>query len=314
MVVLKYFKDCFQIMNFSSYLVTIVVMAIILQFVIFFFGKTPSNQEISFPDEHDMLLNSMVVMVSNGCIISASIPMFVEVLLDYLMGDDQKLQWLFIRERIFILVGLICPPIGYFIAYAYFPFSIAAIVNTLSSTQDLFLMGPVFSIIHKASNGKIWTSVNLLLITLCVGISHIISPYTNQNLPFLMLSYFVRVVALIVFVFCYIKMIIDINWHSNRMSSRDFLIYFYTSLVFVVIVFHDLVPLAFSSNQIVSLSYFNFTSILFTVLVSVVPSRVTRIELSSLNETLRLKQSFVRYLSHEMRTPINITNIGNTII
>ena len=305
-----YFKENFQFMNYSFYLGTIIVVAIILRFFTLLFDNLPSYQEVNFSDEHTTLLNSTFVIVSFGCTISTSIPMFVEVLLDYLTGDDKKLKWLFIRERTLILVGLIYSPIGYFIAYSYFPSSIALIVDTLTNTQELFLMWPIFSIILKTSDGKIWTSVNLLLITTCVAVSHVIAPYKSISLPCLIISYLVKVVAFIVFFYCYIKMIIDINWRSNRITSREFLTYLYTSLLFLYLLLVNLVPLTFSSNKTIFLTYLNFMSIFFTVSVSVAASRVNRIELNSLNETLRLKQSFVRFLSHEMRTPINVTTIG----
>ncbi len=58
----------------------------------------------------------------------------------------------------------------------------------------------------------------------------------------------------------------------------------------------------------------NGFTVLPALVCSVIPGRLSLSELSFSEEQVSLKQGFIRYISHEMRTPLNVANIGIEIL
>ena len=59
---------------------------------------------------------------------------------------------------------------------------------------------------------------------------------------------------------------------------------------------------------------YNIIIILFSVFMTVLPGRLLR-KLSEIKESvLRLKREFVRYVSHEIRSPLNVAHAGLEIL
>eukprot|EP01036_Dinobryon_divergens_P030913 gene30913-40233_t len=63
----------------------------------------------------------------------------------------------------------------------------------------------------------------------------------------------------------------------------------------------------------VFLIYTNIALVVCITLASIIPNRAKQIKLQSTEQSLAMRQAFVRYLSHEMRTPINVALVGLTI-
>jgi signal transduction histidine kinase len=67
----------------------------------------------------------------------------------------------------------------------------------------------------------------------------------------------------------------------------------------------------YNFQHITLVSYLKF---LMAFVLIFVPGRVFKEEMSGLDAELHLKQAFIRYISHEIRTPVNIINIGIELI
>eukprot|EP01036_Dinobryon_divergens_P027063 gene27063-35775_t len=97
------------------------------------------------------------------------------------------------------------------------------------------------------------------------------------------------------------------------MSSADYFCLIYASLIlfsFVVqLVFTSIMYALFGDEF--ALIYTNIAAIICITLANMVPNRrEEEIKLESAELSLAMKEAFVRYLSHEMRTPINVALVG----
>eukprot|EP00597_Dinobryon_sp_UTEXLB2267_P001423 CAMPEP_0170066180 /NCGR_PEP_ID=MMETSP0019_2-20121128/5969_1 /TAXON_ID=98059 /ORGANISM="Dinobryon sp., Strain UTEXLB2267" /LENGTH=549 /DNA_ID=CAMNT_0010273195 /DNA_START=444 /DNA_END=2089 /DNA_ORIENTATION=+ len=83
-------------------------------------------------------------------------------------------------------------------------------------------------------------------------------------------------------------------------------------MVLVMMIINLIVPtiLLGVCGQEIALLYTNFALIVVATLISIIPNRVRQIRLENTENSLEMKQAFVRYLSHEMRTPVNIALVG----
>ena len=134
------------------------------------------------------------------------------------------------------------------------------------------------------------------------------------------LNYIFISAGAIIFIYLYGKTISsvrrkDICGKASSMSSADYFCLVYSSLTlfnFIVQVVINGILFSFYGYEIVII-YTNITAIVCITLANMVPNRREedmKIKLESTEQSLELKQAFVRYLSHEMRTPINVALVG----
>jgi signal transduction histidine kinase/CheY-like chemotaxis protein len=70
----------------------------------------------------------------------------------------------------------------------------------------------------------------------------------------------------------------------------------------------------YSDYNVALIGWENAVLVVTTVVATVLPGRIARSELADRERMIELKQNFVRYISHEIRTPINISLVGLEIL
>eukprot|EP01036_Dinobryon_divergens_P028731 gene28731-37725_t len=261
------------------------------------------------------------VFTSFLCAAVASFPMFLDCWWDIL----SKLKWIrigssrdhsYLMERWFIFVGFIYPTVGYFASVAANPNHVGIYYMAVSSSQSVWLGGAYLTILHSAKR-SIWTLQWCLSIMICVVGSNLSSLFLSAGVSTRVLYYLFIVAAATMFIYLYGKTIISVRRkaviENCSMPSADYFCLVYVTLT----LFNFIVQLVITSimheayGDEVSIIYTNIAAIICITLANMVPNRrEEEINLESTELSLAMKQAFVRYLSHEMRTPINVALVG----
>ena len=261
------------------------------------------------------------VLTSFLCAAVARFPMFLDCWWDML----SKLKWIrfgssrdhsYLMERLFIFVGFIYPTVGYFALLAADPNQVGTYYNAVSSAQTVWLGGAYLTILHSAKK-SIWTLQWCLCIIMCVVGSNISSMYLSAGESTKVIYYLFIAAAAIFFIYLFGKTIISVRRkaaiESNSMSSSDnFCLVYATLTLFNFIVQSVITSIVHDVyGDEISIIYTNIAAIVCITLANMIPNRrEEEIKLESTELSLAMKQAFVRYLSHEMRTPINVALVG----
>ena len=144
--------------------------------------------------------------------------------------------------------------------------------------------------------------------------------FLSLGLSMEVLCYFFMSTAAIIFIYLFSKTIIsvrskDANGKTQPMSSADYFCIMYctlTSFNFIIQLVINSIMYSIYGYEI-AIIYTNIAAIVCITLANMVPNRReedTKIKLEFTEKSLAIKQAFVRYLSHEMRTPINVAQVG----
>ena len=226
------------------------------------------------------------------------------------MGSSRDHSYLI--ERWFIWIGFIYPTIGY-----YF-FLLAADPGTYYqafSNSQIVWLGITFIAILNSSKSSIWTLRWCLCIVLCAVGSNLFDLFASGANIATVLKYLLYVAAVVIFIYLYGKTVRSV-WGkkgSESISSADYFCLVYATLTFfnfiVRVVIGNIVNIFYGSET--SIIYINIAAIVCITLANMVPNRrEDEINLEVAENSVAIKQAFVRYLSHEMRTPINVALMG----
>mmetsp|Transcript_3598 Transcript_3598/g.5099 ORF Transcript_3598/g.5099 Transcript_3598/m.5099 type:complete len:787 (-) Transcript_3598:22-2382(-) len=269
---------------------------------------------------NEILQNSNpIVDISFGCVISSTIPMFADYLVDVFaksVGKKISPSYHFhLWERFFFLIGYVYPAIGYFILQSFFPSDLGTYFMYLTNSQNVWTAGSLLSLTHTATS-EIWTFKTTVIMIVCVGLSSAITPFANTYFSVAIIFYLVSLVYVVIFISSYYRTVLLMrNKGVQNLSSGEYFCLMYSSMLLVMMFVNLIVPsiLFGACGPEVALIYSNFANIIAATLVSIIPNRVRQIRLEFTEQSLEMKQSFVRYLSHEMRTPVNIALVGLNI-
>ena len=260
-----------------------------------------------------------IVFGSFICVVSSSFPLFADHLLDLTtktgFPNFGLTNDLHLVERWCLLFCYVYPSIGYFILLAAFPDKVGLYYSYLTNSQTSFLGDVILTIIHTSSS-QIWNFSWTLSIVVCLQVSCALSPFSNLNIAITLFYILTSLTTLSLFLRLYRKTILATRKKGwNKLTPGEFFAVTYSSLIlfmfFAQIVVADIVDALFGSEVVIV--YINAAQIFCVTLASILPNRARQILLESTEQSLAMKQSFVRYLSHEMRTPINVAFVGLTM-
>jgi signal transduction histidine kinase len=220
----------------------------------------------------------------------------------------------YLVERCIIFLGYIYPSLGYFIALVVSPSQIGVLYWGLTNSQTIWIAGAFLAIIHT-SKRNIWTVEWVLFLLLGLTGNTLAVPYTD-NIAVSIFYYVCIVAQVVVFLFLYSKTILlAMRKARTRLSQSDYFCLMYSTLIFFMFFVQIVIPGVISElyNEEVTLIYTNIALVVCITLASIIPNRAKQIKLQSTEQSLAMRQAFVRYLSHEMRTPINVALVGLTI-
>ena len=221
----------------------------------------------------------------------------------------------YLAERCIIFLGYIYPTVGYFIVLIVSPTQIGIYYFGLTNSQTIWMAGAFLAIIHT-SNREIWTvKLTLFLLLGLVG-NTLLTSYTADIAVYIFYYAFI-LCQVVLFLFLYARTVLLARRRQakNRFSSSDYFCVMYSSLIFFMFLVQVVIPGIISEfyGDEVFLIYTNIALVVCITLASIIPNRAKQIKLQSTEQSLAMRQAFVRYLSHEMRTPINVALVGLTI-
>eukprot|EP01036_Dinobryon_divergens_P023854 gene23854-32243_t len=260
------------------------------------------------------------VLVSCACIFSASFSLILEYVMDVLkkLGVIEKksgssVGHLYLLERWALISGYLYPTVGYFILISVAPDHVGQYYYNLVTSQTIWQGGSILSILHS-SNSKIWTFKWTLWILLCATVNAIAGAVGTASTESVVISVLAGVIAVISFLYVYRQMLISV-WKKNwsNLSIGEYVCLSYSTLVFVMFFVQCVGPVIVSAlyGDVACIVYVNISLIVCINLSSNIQSRTIQYrKLESTEQSLATKQAFIRYLSHEMRTPINVALVG----
>mmetsp|Transcript_30754 Transcript_30754/g.42079 ORF Transcript_30754/g.42079 Transcript_30754/m.42079 type:complete len:787 (-) Transcript_30754:184-2544(-) len=270
-----------------------------------------------------VIRKSSMLQTAHACLIASALPMSVDTLLDYPLKLNGITMW---NERLCFLLSLLIPSIGFLLFHEspYMPgiyliqqlsqeltlFSLAvrAVLPNLLKKSKLVLPGLVFASLFTFSLRCILEAFEAFL-NFNEGHSLAVRP----SLMMFYLSWLLGVSSLLYWMHLTSKSKGQFSFCSLSHEEYQELIYATTlalaalSALLLNIFFHATTWPNASERLLVSYVFIQLgTSVLLTVL----PGRVLRMNAIISLEMLSLKQIFIRYVSHEIRSPLNVVHSG----
>ena len=99
------------------------------------------------------------------------------------------------------------------------------------------------------------------------------------------------------------------------MSHDDYICFVTVTSMLIYVIIGILIPNTYFRQNYTEMSPINFciyiyTCVLFITFTTMLSNRVIRRDLESAESALEFKRMFIRYISHEMRTPLNAATLG----
>ena len=260
------------------------------------------------------------VLISFACIFSASFSLIFEYVMDILkkLGlierkSGSSVDHLYLLERWALISGYLYPTIGYFVLISVAPDHVGQYYYSLVTSQTIWQGGSILTILHS-SYSKIWTFKWILWILLCATVNAISGSVGTTSTESFVISALAGFVAVISFLHVYRQMLISV-WKKNwsNLSMGEYVCMSYSTLVFFMFFIQCVGPMIVTAvyGDVACIVYVNISLIVCINLSSNIQSRTIQYrKLESTEQSLATKQAFIRYLSHEMRTPINVALVG----
>ena len=231
----------------------------------------------------------------------------LECICDYLdpAEDDTDLNERFILLILLAFPGLITLLVNFQGPhYQYLP----RLYSCLMVATDTLSPAPVLAILVKR-NPKMFSPILLLLGYSCYIVSEIIKVYYFEELPSSVDNF--TIFLEVVFYFITFILILRFWWslfvkRHNSISADEVIIFILTLSSFVYNMLQDILDISFNQQNWIDFTPFHLLSdiclqIAYTLIITTIPIRLVQRKLSETHHTLRNKQAFVRYVSHEIR-------------
>mmetsp|Transcript_9907 Transcript_9907/g.13587 ORF Transcript_9907/g.13587 Transcript_9907/m.13587 type:complete len:940 (-) Transcript_9907:315-3134(-) len=289
-----------------------------------------SSADFSGTVLEDALKNSEFLRCAHACCIAACLPMAVEILLDHIFQSYKTscTASTAIFERSLFLLALVIPSILYLIRWQDY---IAATYISICAIQNTVLGTMVFhgAQVEMARKSKLLlplasVSTYLIFIAYVVLRSFILwfqLPHSWEIVAdVLKCSYVILAVPTSI---TWFYTTFRANMRDSAQGSGQFLSFThdeYRCAIYIIAILSYLVCIGISdaicnadrweNSGEANLISFAALQLAFTVAVTVLPGRIVRMNATQSMEMLGLKQVFVRYVSHEIRSPLNVVHAG----
>lgn len=299
--------------------VNVFAIPIIIGFLLIFFGVLMSIRLEYFDNivYSEAIHNSHSLRFTAGCVLSCAFPMIVDILLD-IVSNTSTIDCF---ERLLVLCSVVTPSTALLVNGEHF---VPMIYVALQLLQAIVVAAIVYSVVHRVSKdtttfflllGSIWWNVltaTLQIYTLLrVNSGSILREVSTA-------STIVSVLLLLAIQWNWFsslyKKAIDFGSRCECIFSDDevvcsmYLIIYGAYLVIAVILSLATPRGTSAATMFIILSTLQ---ILFCVPVMLIPNRLARTTVvQTAMALLELKRTFVRYVSHEIRSPMNVSLAG----
>ncbi len=288
-------------------------------------SMTPLIFDLNIVKNTDALVETMKTdddIVSSFFLITVGLvfTITVEIVLDIavMIWNPKRRINFFLLERLAIVVVLVVPSI-YFLSVVGDSAGSwdGEVMNALHSSQRI-TTGIVAFIFLGFSQSLIFTKWKTMFTAFCYGVIIALSPLWVLSGNIGEVSFIAT--SLLAFfgfvVFCSMGFRYVWYLYTNMSHLPDQELLAASALLCLVVhVVVSVYNVASGAPQYFRRSPYDMAvSNIFTALpamvCAVIPGRISRVELSTVEKQVALKQGFIRYISHEMRTPLNVANIG----
>ena len=231
----------------------------------------------------------------------------LECVCDYFDPPDDDSD---LVERFFLLILLAIPGLFTLLVnfqnpqFLYLP----RLYSCLMVLTDTLSPAPVIAILVKR-NPKMFSPVLILIAYVCYIVSEITKVYYFEELPRAVEN--LNIFLVVIFYAVTFFLILHFWWNlflkrHNSYSADEIIICILTISSFLYNMLQDIMDISFNEQNWIDFTPFHLLSdiciqIVYTLIITTVPMRLAQRKLSETHYTLRNKQAFVRYVSHEIR-------------
>jgi len=274
------------------------------------------------------LKTSNPLLIAHISCICATFPLIVDALCDLYMKISTLSTIIRPQEQLFFLLAFIIPSMAFvfFQSENMMPFYYVAMITS----KEFVLIMAIYNAIHKEISVKSTRCLyNFFTVLVLWMIASVINSYTYYfDLPAAAIIASQSFTALAIVTGTYnlslwIRITAsqqDRKWIDINLLSIDE----YNSLVNAFALFSYAVPItvwqlthsdtAWKNRKEDALIFQMVTYYLFLLVVTLFPGRIVRMVAMSNMKSLDLKQTFVRHVSHEIRSPLNVVHAGLEIL
>ena len=266
--------------------------------LIFCFGNQfQFNGEI---DSYYTLLPTKGLELSFSIIIGVCLPLVLDIVVDFTRRNNAKYRQSLFVIKIPLLVGLL-PSSIYFTSSVFNNISsIDIFFISLIVWRDILVMASFFIQYYLISKTLKVSRLYYVFVLLSIGriLLSVSSPEKNTKTILFAFGSFFMIVGIILYFYFHKRKYK--SWLPNLNSHNIILPTYIISFCIPLLIFGP-----FDISQIF---YSNMLTIFFATLNAILYR--DHIWMKNSTDLLELKQSFVRYIGHEMRTPLNVSCIG----
>ena len=256
--------------------------------------------------------------------LGACFPGMAECLLDLTVWSP-NIKFLFLYERIEIILSTMIPAIGFVIASCVIkddPQYFGMVVFVLLIVQRDMMMPPLLNLLIS-SKSKIWTVtfgyINCGLFFISDALALLAYSGSSYDTIFLSIHwalFFMLLIYTTPYAYKYMLHLLhmpswDRIWAEEEVTIVALIIVakYLIQQLLTFAIFPIIVPA--DHYQATNLTMLGTTSLITAVSVTIVTSRLTRAKLA---EKMDEHNTFVRYVGHEVRTPLNISSVCSTLM
>ena len=260
--------------------------------------------------------NNYLLVITFACVLSSSFPLILEYVLDLSRSFKNlrpSVDHLYLVERWALISGYVYPTICYFILISFARNSVGEYYFYLVNSQTIWQAGSILTILHS-SCGEIWSFKWTLWILLCATVNTISGAFGTTSTNALVISISSGFGTVVSFLYVYRLMVLSIwNKKWSHLSMGEYVCMAYSTLIFFMFFIQCIVPSIVDQlyGDAACIVYVNIALVVCINISSNIQSRAIQYRrLESTEQSLATKQAFIRYLSHEMRTPMNVALVG----
>jgi len=270
-------------------------------------------------DVHNEMLKGKEILEASFVSLSAvAFTLLCDLLSDHyviLTTKKNKLKELHIYERYIFVTSLTFPMVAFYVFRG--DANIGDIDLSLSAIRNCWITGCIFSVLSKSATGA-WSpnAVCILYILFCINRACHVFSYIFYEC--LLVQHIIEATGIFaffcIFVFRYFPAINVYEELAGKTTSECIVLLYAIALSFGGLgqAAADINIRNFRGNNGDAryMAYINFMGMLFCIPLMQIPGRVARSLLASADSKLEAKNSFVRYISHELKFPVNIASLG----
>eukprot|EP01036_Dinobryon_divergens_P024817 gene24817-33299_t len=251
------------------------------------------------------------------------IPIAIEIVLDNYSKKIDKSVPTLIKERSFLILFLISPSIVYLVLRE--TKNLEVLYVTLVYCRFKAIMVMLYQMVKSQFHGSLrWMYFTALAVSVLATSLTAIAVIFNWSRTFQIVTMAVNSVAVIaiisaVLTCCYKTHKANIRKGIEQCSAGEFLLYAYSFPLVILPMAHALwfiynPQLLWMQQDEKTTLFQTLLAFVFSIVLSIVPAQVVKLGAVVNMESLKLKQAFVRYVAHEIRSPLNVVHAGLDIL